>query len=78
MVLLGKKETNHELSELCGNTNLLAAAVFLGHSSLQARKLAASNLLYILSNYGTFRKLLCPAAKDGLQYTALACRWRKV
>lgn len=72
MALRGKKETNGELSELLGNTNLLSVAVFLGHSSLQHGKLPASNLLYIFSNEGTFRKLLCPAAQDGLQYMALS------
>lgn len=73
MALLGEKETNSELSELLGNTDLLSAAIFLGHSSLQHGKLAASNLLYIFSSYGTFKKLPRPAAKDGPQHMTLSC-----
>ena len=67
MAPLGNKMTSGELSEVLGDTNLLSAAVFLGHSSLQGGKLAASNLWYIFSNYGTSRKLPCRAAKNRLQ-----------
>ncbi|XP_054050686.1 basic proline-rich protein-like [Rissa tridactyla] len=74
VALLGKEETNIEPSELLGDTNLLSAALFLGDSSLQHGRLAASNLLYIFGNYGTFRKLPHPAAEHGLQYMALSCQ----
>lgn len=66
------------MSRLLGDTKLLSAAIFLGHSSLLHGKLAASNLLDIFSNDGASRKLLCPAAKDGVQYMGFSFLLRKV
>ncbi|KAF4798687.1 hypothetical protein TURU_061545 [Turdus rufiventris] len=78
VALLGKQEISSEMSKLLGDTKLLSAAIFLGHSSLLHGKLAASNLLDVFSNDGTSRKLLCPAAKDGVQYMGFSFLLRKV